>query len=353
MSVISVPQAFNEEDLYVDLAPIVGRALFLKCEGFNFAGSIKLKAAAEMVEAAVRDGVLTPRSILIESSSGNMGVALSLIAANRGYQFLCVTDSRCNLSTRLLMEALGSQVHVVAEPAAIGGLLGARLDYVRALCRSDDRYVWLNQYTNPANWMAHYRTTAPAIARQFPGLDVLFVGAGTTGTLMGCARYFREWGRPVLIVAVDSVGSVVFGGEPGRRMIPGIGSSIRPPFLDESHVDDVVYVREEDTVRACRRLARGGFLFGGSTGTVVSGALGWLSRHSARELTAVAIAPDLGERYLDTIYHTNWLKSLYGEDVLTAGQPVTDSRQLPEGCRPRSCSVHSGLEHASKLTTRP
>ncbi|HXW46314.1 MAG TPA: pyridoxal-phosphate dependent enzyme, partial [Streptosporangiaceae bacterium] len=179
MSVISVPQAFNEEDLYVDLAPIVGRALFLKCEGFNFAGSIKLKAAAEMVEAAVRDGVLTPRSILIESSSGNMGVALSLIAANRGYQFLCVTDSRCNLSTRLLMEALGSQVHVVAEPAAIGGLLGARLDYVRALCRSDDRYVWLNQYTNPANWMAHYRTTAPAIARQFPGLDVLFVGAGT------------------------------------------------------------------------------------------------------------------------------------------------------------------------------
>ena len=78
-----------------------------------------------------------------------------------------------------------------------GGFLGARLDYVRALCASDDRYVWLNQYTNPGNWQAHYRTTAPAIARPFPQLDVLFVGAGTTGTLMGCARYFREWHRPV------------------------------------------------------------------------------------------------------------------------------------------------------------
>jgi N-(2-amino-2-carboxyethyl)-L-glutamate synthase len=181
--VISAPQAFNEDELYVDLRSIFGRALFLKCEGFNFAGSIKLKAANEMVETAERDGVLTPRSVLVESSSGNLGVALSIIAASKGYRFICVTDSRCNLPTRLLMEALGSQVHVIAEPDAVGGFLGARIEYVRRLCASDDRYVWLNQYTNPGNWQAHYRTTAPAIAREFPHLDVLFVGAGTTGTL--------------------------------------------------------------------------------------------------------------------------------------------------------------------------
>jgi cysteine synthase A len=191
-----VPQAFNEDELYVDLQSIFGQPLFLKCEGFNFAGSIKLKAATEMVEAADRDGVLTPGSVLVESSSGNLGVALSMIAASKGYSFLCVTDSRCNLSTRMLMEALGSQVHIVDEPDAAGGFLGARLDYVRALCATDERYVWLNQYSNPGNWKAHYHTTAPAIARQFPQLDVLFVGAGTTGTLMGCARYFREWRRP-------------------------------------------------------------------------------------------------------------------------------------------------------------
>ncbi|MEU9015896.1 pyridoxal-phosphate dependent enzyme, partial [Streptomyces sp. NPDC048479] len=200
MPVISVPYAFNEEELYVDLRSIFGQSLFLKCEGFNFAGSIKLKAATEMVETAERDGVLTPNSILVESSSGNLGVALSMIAASKGYRFLCVTDSRCNLSTRMMMEALGSQVHIIAGQEANGGFLGARIEYVRALCASDDRYVWLSQYTNPSNWKAHYRKTAPEIARQFPHLDVLFVGAGTTGTLMGCARYFREWHRPVHVV---------------------------------------------------------------------------------------------------------------------------------------------------------
>jgi 2,3-diaminopropionate biosynthesis protein SbnA len=324
--VISVPQDFNEEELYVDLRSIFGRSLYLKCEGFNFAGSIKLKAATEMVQAAERDGILTPGSVLVESSSGNLGVALSMIAASKGYRFLCVTDSRCNLSTRRLMEALGSQVHIIAEPDVNGGFLGARIDYVRALCASNDRYVWLNQYANPDNWKAHYRKTAPAIARQFPRLDVLFVGAGTAGTLMGCARYFRQWHRPVRIVAVDSVGSVTFGGAPGRRMIPGLGTSVRPPLLDESYVDEVVRVEEADTIRACRRLARSGFLFGGSTGTVVSGAMDWSARHDPSELTAVAVAPDLGERYLDTIYQTNWLQDLYGEDVLNPDELTAGSR---------------------------
>ena len=316
MTVISVPYEFNEDELYVDLWPTLGQSLFLKCEGFNFAGSIKLKAAVAMIEAAERTGLLTPDSIIVESSSGNLGVALSMIAASKGYRFVCVTDARCNLATRRLMESLGSHVHIVVEPTVDGGLLGARLDYVRALCAADPHYVWLNQYTNPDAWQAHYRTTAPAIVRQFPRLDVLFVGAGTTGTLMGCARWFREWRRPVHIVAVDSVGSVTFGGPPARRMIPGLGTSVRPPLLDESFVDEVMLVEEVDTVRTCRRLARAGFLFGGSTGTVVSAATEWLARNDADGLTAVAIAPDLGERYLDTVYQSNWLAGIYGEDVL-------------------------------------
>lgn len=330
MPVISAPQVFNEEELYVDLRPTFGHSIFLKCEGFNFAGSIKLKAATEMVETAERDGALTAESIMVESSSGNLGVALSLIAASKGYQFLCVTDSRCNLSTRRMMEALGSRVHIIAEPDPVGGFLGARINYVRALCASGERYVWLNQYTNPGNWMAHYRSTAPAIARQFPRLDVLFIGAGTTGTLMGCARYFRQWHRPVRVVAVDSVGSVTFGGAPGRRMIPGLGTSVRPPLLDESYIDNVVLVEEEDTIRACHRLARSGFLFGGSTGTVVSGAMDWLAQHAlaghdAGDLTAVAIAPDLGERYLDTIYQSNWVQDLYGDEVRCSTQSASAS----------------------------
>jgi N-(2-amino-2-carboxyethyl)-L-glutamate synthase len=314
MPVITAPQEYNEDALYVDLRSMVGEALYLKCEGFNFAGSIKLKAAAEMVRAAERNGDLTSDSVLIESSSGNLGVALSTIAASKGYRFRCVTDSRCNLSTRLLMESFGTQVDVVTSPIPDGGFLGARLDRVRELCAADDRYVWLNQYANPGNWQAHYRTTAPAIAREFPRLDVLFVGAGTTGTLMGCARYFRGWRRPVRIVAVDSVGSVTFGGAPGRRMIPGLGTGVRPPLFDPSLVDDVIHVEEADAIRTCHRLARHGFLFGGSTGTIVTGAAGWLARQEPRPITAVAIAPDLGERYLDTIYQSTWLRDLYPED---------------------------------------
>ena len=322
MPIVSDPQTFNQEELFVDLRSVFGpsldaHSLYLKVEGFNFAGSVKLKAATAMVEAAERDGVLRPGSILVESSSGNLGVALSMLAAGKGYGFVCVTDARCNQSTMRLMEALGAEVHVIeAAPDAPGGLLGARIDHVRALCASDGRYVWLNQYTNQDNWKAHYRTTAPAIVRQFPDLDVLFVGAGTAGTLMGCARYLREWHRPVRIVAVDTVGSVIFGGHPAPRLIPGMGAAVRPPLLDESYVDDVVRADEVDTIRACHRMASRGFLFGGSTGTVVSGALSWLAEHQGEELTAVAIAPDLGERYLDTIYQPSWVQDHYGDDVL-------------------------------------
>jgi cysteine synthase A len=215
-----------------------------------------------------------------------------------------------------MMEALGSRVHVITEPSEEGGLLGARLDYLRRLCESDDRYVWLNQYANPNNPQAHYNSTAPAIARQFPRLDVLFVGAGTTGTLMGCARYFRRWKPSVRIVAVDAAGSVTFGGPAGRRMIPGLGTSVRPAHTDESYIDDVVLVEEADTIRACHLLAARGFLFGGSTGTVVSGATAWLNEHrerGGRELTAVTLAPDLGERYLDTVYHDHWLSGVFAD----------------------------------------
>ena len=326
MTIISRPQEFNEDGLYIALQSVFGHSLFLKCEGFNFAGSVKLKTANEMVTAAERDGTLKRDSILVESSSGNLGVALSMIAADKGYSFVCVTDSRCNASTKRLMEALGAQVHTVTDASASkGGLLGARIDYVRGLCASSSRYVWLNQYSNPNNWKAHYRTTAAEIARDFPLLDVLFVGAGTTGTLMGCARFMRDWHRPVRVVAVDAVGSVTFGDKPARRLIPGLGTAVRPQQLDESFIDEVVHVEEPDTIRICHQLAARGFVFGGSTGTVVSGAIRWLDRYGTPDLTAVAIAPDLGERYLGTVYDTDWLEENYGADVLD----VKNGDQIP------------------------
>ncbi|QKW37357.1 2,3-diaminopropionate biosynthesis protein SbnA [Actinomadura sp. NAK00032] len=314
MPIITSPQEFNVDDLYVDLRAVIKRPLYLKCEGFNFAGSVKLKAAAAMVEAAERDGALTAGSVIVESSSGNLGIALSLIAASRGLRFVCVTDPRCNAASMRVMRALGAEVRVVSDRDANGGYLGGRIAYVRNLCESDERYVWLNQYANRNNWLAHYRGTAPAIDREFPDLEVLFVGAGTTGTLMGCARYFREHRRPVTIVAVDAVGSVTFGGIPERRMVPGLGTSSRPALVDESFIDDVVHVAEPDTIRTVHALAARGFLFGGSTGTVVSGASRWLdAKYPGEDPVAVAIAPDLGERYLDSIYAEGWVREHFGD----------------------------------------
>ncbi|MEU0534166.1 2,3-diaminopropionate biosynthesis protein SbnA [Amycolatopsis tolypomycina] len=305
--IIGSPHEFNSDDLYVDLRASAGVPLFLKCEGFNFARSIKLKAATEMVEGAERRGVLRPGMTIVESSSGNLGVALSMLAASRGYRFVCVTDRHCTPSSRRMMQALGAQVHVVTEPKADGGFLAARIEHVRALCAAEPGTVWLNQYSSPDNWGAHYRRTGPELLAAFPGLEILFVGAGTTGTLMGCARYLRDRRHPAVVVAVDVVGSVTFGGPPGVRKIPGLGTGIRPAQLDESYVDDVVVVEERETVATCRELAGHGFVFGGSTGTVVSGARRWLARHRpGADVVAVAIAPDLGDGYLDSVYNDDW-----------------------------------------------
>jgi 2,3-diaminopropionate biosynthesis protein SbnA len=309
---VRTPYEFNVEDLYVDLEPVVGRVLHLKCEGLNLAGSVKLKAALQMIKGLEAANRISADTVLVESSSGNLGVAMSMIAAHKGYRFLCVTDPRCTSYARQMIEAFGGEVRVVDDPHHAGGHLGARIDYVRDLCSCDNRYVCLDQYRNVDNWRAHYLTTAPAIARHNPDLRVLFVGAGTAGTLMGCARYFRDTGSPVRVIAVDSIGSVSFGLPAGARMIPGLGASVRPELLDVRCIDGVVHVNEVDTIDMCRRLARRGFLFGGSTGTVLTGALVWLERNNfPADEQCVAISPDFGAGYLESIYHDGWVEESF------------------------------------------
>lgn len=317
MPTISAPQELVESDVYIDTRDMTGRALYLKVDGLNFGGSVKLRVAASMVEAAERDGLIGPDSILVESSSGNLGIALSMVAANKGLRFVCVTDIRCNPVTVRLMRSLGAEVMMVDQPNRTGGLLGARHDRVRRLCAENPRAVWLNQYANQANWAAHYRTTAPEIMRRFPDLDVLFLGVGTAGTLMGCISYLRDHGYPTRVVAVDAEGSVSFGGPSGRRLIPGLGAAVRPVILNRDAPDAVCHVAEIDAIRTCRMLAGHGFLLGGSTGTVLSGALSWLGDHDPDGLLqAVALSPDLGERYIDTIYDDAWVGAHFGAEAL-------------------------------------
>lgn len=286
--------------------------LYLKIEGLNPAGSIKLKTALSMVEDAERRGVVFPGCRLIESSSGSLGIALAVVAAAKGYHFLCVTDPSTSALSVEVIKALGSEVVEVDRRDASGGYLGSRIAYIHERLATDPELVWLNQYANPANSAVHDRCTAAAITAEIPDVDFLFVGTGTSGTLMGCIHHFRRHSPGTRIIAVDAVGSVTFGTAPAPRFIPGIGTSRRPEIFRRDLVDDMELVSEADTVRTCRWLARRYGLFaGGSTGSVVQAVL-----RRAPELPegsrVVAISPDLGERYVRTIYNDDWVAEKFG-----------------------------------------
>ncbi|MFD7292176.1 2,3-diaminopropionate biosynthesis protein SbnA [Streptomyces sp. NPDC059897] len=313
---LSSPSEYAPDGVYIDLSAHFGQHVHVKCEGLNLAGSVKVKAAAEMVDAAERTGLLKPGGKVIESSSGSLGVALAMIAAHRGYEFICVTDNRCNDRNLRLMKAYGAHVVVIDTSDPVTGLLGARLQHVRNVCADDPDVLWINQYANENNWLSHYKSTGPAIAAAYPDADMVFIGAGTTGTLTGCARYLKKVGHPARIIAVDSVGSVTFGGPAGARHIPGLGTGKRPEIVDESVIDEVIMVPEIDTVRMCRKLAARGYLFGGSTGTVLAGMAGRIADERVGT-KVVAISPDLGERYLDSIYDDEWVRGHF--DVSETG----------------------------------
>ncbi|MET9401097.1 2,3-diaminopropionate biosynthesis protein SbnA [Kitasatospora sp. NPDC002965] len=300
--------------------------LYLKIEGLNPAGSIKLKTALSMVEDAERRGVVRAGCSLIESSSGSLGIALAMVSAAKGYRFLCVTDPNTPALSTEIIRALGSEVVEVNRPDAGGGYLGGRIAYIHERLAVDPGLVWLNQYANPANWAVHDRCTAAAITAEIPDIDYLFVGTGTSGTLMGCIQHFRRHSPGTRIIAVDAVGSVNFDSVPAPRHIPGIGASRRPEIFRPELVDDVVLVSEAETVRTCRWLARRYGLFGGgSTGSVVRAVLR-RAPGLPEGSRVVAISPDLGERYARTIYDDSWVADKFGPDCLH--DPADDLSEL-------------------------
>lgn len=309
MTILTSPDDAGGPAIYVDLSNRLHRSILVRCEGLNLGGSIKMRTASYLINAALASGQLGSDTVLIESSSGNLGVALASVAAARGIKFICVTDSHCNAGAMQAIRALGGEVLLVEDEGDGTNLLEKRKSTIQALCARDPNLLWLNQYENPANWRAHYEVTAPMIAMEIPTIDVLFIGTGTGGTFVGCLEYFAKVRPQTKVVAVDAVGSVNFGGDMHMRFIPGLGASVPMPFL-EGRDAQVVRVSELDAVDMCRRLASSGFLFGGSTGTVITGALAWLEANDPqRGLRAVAISADMGDRYLDTVYNDEWVSS--------------------------------------------
>jgi len=308
--IVESPLEIIFRDLFYRLRGFAdGHDVFLKLEGFNVTGSIKVKTAIALVEDLERRGIAKPNeTVIVESSSGNLGIALSLVCAIKGYKFICVADPNVNRANIRGMEAYGAKVVIVEDRDSTGGFLESRFKVIDRILHTEPNAVWVNQYANVANKDAHAAQTANEIARQFDKVDWVFVGAGTTGTLGGTSERLRQLFPDIRIIGVEPVGSVTFGGAPKKRYIPGIGTSRRPELADLANPDQVVAIEEHRTVEACVSFVRDyHLLIGGSTGTVLA-AVEQLARQFAPGDTIVAISADLGEKYLDTVYDPDWVE---------------------------------------------
>ena len=300
-----------------------GFELFAKLEALNPGGSSKDRPALAVVDEGLSSGAIGPDTVIIESSSGNMGIGLAQACCHYGLRFICVVDPKASAFNLKILETYGAEVDMVTAPDPISGeLLQARLERVQLLRRQIPNSFWPNQYANVENAGAHYRTTMAEIASALDGkVDVLFVATSTCGTIRGCAEYARDHRLGTRIVAVDAVGSLIFGDQPGRRLIPGLGASIRPPLCPQELVDTIVHVSDVDCIVGCRRLLKlEAILAGGSSGGVMS-AVHKLQSEIPPGAACVAILPDRGERYLDTLYDDRWVRDHFGDLVLGTAQP--------------------------------
>lgn len=299
------------DDIFLQLDNFAeGIEVIAKLESFNPANSIKLKAATAMLDVLELERKLLPGGKIIESSSGNLGVALAMLCAERKYKFICISDYNASPQNVALMKAYGAEVHI-ATPSEGMTFVQARLKIISQLQAQEPDLIWTDQYSNINNPRIHYETTAPEILRQVPDLDYLFIGVGSCGTFMGCSQYFREYSPNTKIIAVDPVGSILFGNEIQKRYLPGIGGAIKPKILDSSLADDFVTVSETDALKMCHEISKErGWLIGGSTGSALQGIK--LYQHKIPTGSKVMlIAPDSGVNYISSIYNDEWLDRVY------------------------------------------
>ncbi|WP_343224769.1 2,3-diaminopropionate biosynthesis protein SbnA [Pelagicoccus sp. SDUM812005] len=296
---------------YLDLYDV---ELFAKLEYLNPGGSAKDRPARKMIEDALEAGEIRRGQTVVESTSGNMGIGLAQACAYHGLKLVCVVDPNAQLQNVAIMQALGATIEWVREPVN-GDFLTARLQRVREIQERDPNVYWTNQYENQRNPEAHFESTIQEIDDVFgDSVDVLFVATSSTGTASGCQNFLKERGRQTKVVAVDAEGSVLFGGEKGPRLIPGLGAGTVPGLAKGKHFDSLCRVSDVRCVVGCRRAAmREAMLVGGSAGGVLEAV-----RSLQTELVGkrcVAILHDSGVRYLDTVYSNNWVKEKLGVEV--------------------------------------
>ncbi len=285
------------------------RKVYLKLEGTNPTGSIKDRTGYSLLQHLEARGVLKKSTILIESTSGNLGVTLSFLCRAKGYKFVAVVDPKTTRENIIRMQALGAQIEMVQHPDSTGGYLLSRLARVQELCRLSDNYIWTDQYSNPANPRIHYEQTGPEIYRQMGGkVDAVFVSVSTGGTLAGIGHFFREISPSTRIIGVDAYGSVVFGTLPAPRRLTGIGSSRPSSFIHKGLYDSHMLVEDEEAFAFCRALySATGIKVGGSSGAVLCACTRYLLKHP-NSINAVCVCADDGENYSSTIFNDEWLQ---------------------------------------------
>lgn len=274
--------------------------LVAKLESFNPGGSVKDRIGSAMIEAAERDGKITPgKTVIIEPTSGNTGIALAFVCAAKGYRLVLTMPETMTLERRLLLKAYGAELVLTPGP---DGMRGAVEKAESLADEYQDAFV-PQQFKNPANPEVHRRTTAEEIWRDTAGqVDIFVAGVGTGGTITGTGEVLRERKPSVQIVAVEPKASpVLSGGDPGPHRIQGIGAGFVPEILNTSIYDEIFQVSNEDAEQTTRRLAtEEGLLCGISSGAAVHAALGMAKRSASKGKLIVVILPDTGERYLTT-----------------------------------------------------
>ncbi|MFF3401888.1 2,3-diaminopropionate biosynthesis protein SbnA [Streptomyces sp. NPDC002659] len=287
-----------------------------KLEFCNPTGSSKDRSALWILEQAIGRGEIVHDTTVVESSSGNFALALAFYCRMLGISFVPVIDPNCNEATEAQLRLLCERVEKVSIRDGAGSYLRNRLSRVQELLVELDSAYWPNQYANPDARDAHYRFTAGELIAQAGPLDYLFVGVGTGGTIAGLSHRIKETYPGCVVVAVDTEGSVIFGGPPKKRRIPGIGSSIVPPLCDQALIDEVEIVSEVRAVDACGALAaKYGLYAGGSTGSTYAAVQDYFARHrpGAHRPRVAFIAADRGHAYAQTVYDPTWFQQLRAE----------------------------------------
>jgi len=297
--------------------------LYAKLECLNPGGSTKDRSAASIIEHGIKSGAIRPGTVVIESSSGNMGIGLAQVCSYYNLSVICVVDPKTTQQNLNLLKAYGATVDMVTEPdPETGEFLQARINRVQELLRNTENSFWCNQYANLNNALAHEQTMHEIATALDGKVDYLFCATSTCGTMRGCSDYVKKHGLKTKMIAVDAIGSIIFGGNNAKRLIPGHGAAMRPQLYRDDLADEVVLVSDLSCVVGCRHLIRTeSLLVGGSSGAVLA-ALGQVRDRIRRGATCVAIFADRGERYLDTIYSDTWVRAHFGDVAHLWTDPV-------------------------------